>query len=265
MADISCPIWGTAATEARDSDADALYVVSPRAGGLFTITGSAVPGVQQLSTNEKLMLTTWLCEQRRAGAENPQIDTATLDFVKARRPLSFMKRFTAALEYVGSHIERLGDRLKLRDDCREMMELLAETESNSGIELRELLRLLADTGFLEVSIHSSGADARPTARGWEEIERLIRTQVDSSQAFVAMWFNSVTKDAYDLGIAPAIRNCGYSPIRIDNKEHSNKIDDEIIAEIRRSRFMVADFTCEKNRVRGGVYYEADLRWGWAFR
>ena len=32
--------------------------------------------------------------------------------------------------------------------------------------------------------------------------------------------------------------------------------DEIIAEIRRSRFLVADFTHGEDGARGGVYYEA---------
>ncbi|HUN96136.1 MAG TPA: hypothetical protein VMU69_07850 [Bradyrhizobium sp.] len=58
-------------------------------------------------------------------------------------------------------------------------------------------------------------------------------------------------------------------MRIDKKEHGNKIDDEIIAEIRRSRFIVADFTCaligkSKFReavARGGVYYEAGFAQG----
>jgi nucleoside 2-deoxyribosyltransferase len=50
-------------------------------------------------------------------------------------------------------------------------------------------------------------------------------------------------------------------VRIDKKEHSNKIDDEIIAEIRRSKFLVADFTCEKEKVRGGVYFEAGFAMG----
>ena len=45
-------------------------------------------------------------------------------------------------------------------------------------------------------------------------------------------------------------------MRIDQKEHSNKVNDEIVAEIRRSKFLVADFTCEKEKVHGGVYYEA---------
>jgi hypothetical protein len=43
--------------------------------------------------------------------------------------------------------------------------------------------------------------------------------------------------------------------------HLNKVDDEIIAEIRRSRFLVADFTCEEGKVRGGVYFEAGFASG----
>jgi hypothetical protein len=41
----------------------------------------------------------------------------------------------------------------------------------------------------------------------------------------------------------------------------NKIDDEIIAEIRRSRFVVADFTSEPEKPRGGVYFEAGFAQG----
>jgi hypothetical protein len=39
------------------------------------------------------------------------------------------------------------------------------------------------------------------------------------------------------------------------------VDDEIIAEIRRSRFLVADFTCEPEKVRGGVYFETCFAMG----
>lgn len=66
---------------------------------------------------------------------------------------------------------------------------------------------------------------------------------------------SMTK-AYEDGIRPAIEEAGYVALRIDQKEHINKIDDEIIAEIRRSGFLVADFTQGCEGARGGVYYEA---------
>ena len=45
-------------------------------------------------------------------------------------------------------------------------------------------------------------------------------------------------------------------MRIDRKPDVDYIDDEIIAEINRSRFLVADFTHGPDGPRGGVYYEA---------
>ena len=41
----------------------------------------------------------------------------------------------------------------------------------------------------------------------------------------------------------------------------NKIDDEIIAELNRARFVVADFTHGDEGPRGGVYYEAGFAHG----
>ena len=44
---------------------------------------------------------------------------------------------------------------------------------------------------------------------------------------------------------------------MDLKEHNDKICDAIVAEIRKSRFVVADFTGH----RGGVYFEAGFALG----
>ena len=54
-----------------------------------------------------------------------------------------------------------------------------------------------------------------------------------------------------------VRAAGYDPLRIDRVEHVAKIDDEIVAQIRRSRFVLADFTGH----RGGVYFEAGFALG----
>ena len=77
------------------------------------------------------------------------------------------------------------------------------------------------------------------------------------------------EDVWKAGIEPGIRDAGYKPSRIDRKGHTNKIDDEIIAEIRRSRFVVCDVTCEliehndeQTAIhRGSVYYEAGFAHG----
>ena len=99
-----------------------------------------------------------------------------------------------------------------------------------------------------------------TVEGHSQIEEEQKI-TDSSKVFVAMWFDEFTKESYENGIKPAIIDAGYYPFRIDQKEHINKIEDEIIAEIRRSKFLIADFTQEGNDARGSVYYEAGFAHG----
>ena len=94
------------------------------------------------------------------------------------------------------------------------------------------------------------------------MEEQLRDLGRGRQAFVAMWFDPRMKKVYSRGIEPAIRDTGYEPVRIDRKEFLGKVDDEIVAELRKSRFVVADFTTSKKAgARGGVYYEAGFAQG----
>jgi nucleoside 2-deoxyribosyltransferase len=93
--------------------------------------------------------------------------------------------------------------------------------------------------------------------GWKRISELTKAVADSQQAFVAMWFSGEMDPFYRKGIKPAVEDSGYKVQRIDEKEHINDVRDEIMAEIRRSRFVVADFTGQ----RGGVYFEAGFAQG----
>lgn len=97
------------------------------------------------------------------------------------------------------------------------------------------------------------------AKGWQKIEEMSRKTVDSlNQAFVAMWFDNSTQDVYEKAIKIAVEKSGkVKCLRIDELEHNNKICDQIVAEIRRSKYVVADFTGN----RGSVYFEAGLAQG----
>ena len=124
---------------------------------------------------------------------------------------------------------------------------------------KTLSRDHVEFGFGIDSAHSA---AKVTHKGYARYQELKGKSVDSSQAFVAMWFDSSMDAVYNEAIAPAIRDAGYEPVRVDNVQHNRKIDDEIIALIRRSRFIVADFTAGKpEEPRGGVYYEAGFAYG----
>lgn len=97
-----------------------------------------------------------------------------------------------------------------------------------------------------------------TPAGWKRVGELTKATPDAKQAFVAMWFDPQHSQYFDQGMRPAIEShLGMKALRIDSKEHNGKIDDEIVAEIRRSRYLVADFTGH----RGGVYFEAGLAMG----
>lgn len=96
-----------------------------------------------------------------------------------------------------------------------------------------------------------------TPAGLDRINNLSKIGRESRQAFVAMWFSENTDEIYEKGIKLAVEQAKYECKRIDLVEHNNKICDEIIAEIRRSRFVIADFTGN----RGGVYYEAGFAMG----
>lgn len=93
--------------------------------------------------------------------------------------------------------------------------------------------------------------------GHQHCQELLTSQRRTTNAFVAMWFGPDVSDIYGAAIAPAIEECGFRPVRVDNIEHNNDITDEIIAGIKDSRFVVADMT----GYRGGVYYEAGFARG----
>lgn len=92
---------------------------------------------------------------------------------------------------------------------------------------------------------------------WNRIDEIEKRKIESNQGFVAMWFDKSMDTIYTNAIKPAIKDSEFEPFRIDSKEHNNKICDEIIIEIRRSKFLVADVT----QLRGGIYFEAGYALG----
>ena len=105
-----------------------------------------------------------------------------------------------------------------------------------------------DTFSLEVTI---------TPRGWDYLDASAKASPIKDQAFVAMAFAQSLRPAWELGIRDALRKAGYSPYRVDADEHLDRIDAKLIAEIRNSRFLVADVTLQ----RPGVYFEAGFAIG----
>jgi len=153
------------------------------------------------------------------------------------------------------------------------------TFCNDWADFINLVILLERDGFLEIASVMKNNATQQEIKGVERVIlakdfdtiplrilskglqriRELKSQAagDQSQAFVAMWFDPSRDKFFDV-MEKAAKDAGFDKcLRIDNKEHNNKICDEIIAEIRKSQCLIADFTGN----RGGVYFEAGFALG----
>lgn len=132
-------------------------------------------------------------------------------------------------------------------------------------ELISILMLLCKEGLIEATDRDNPQNNLSiSTAGYRRLREIMKTGRDSRQCFVAMWFTPEMDVVYRDAIKPAIefKEKGeslprFKAVKIDNVEHVNDINDEIIAQIRRSRFLVCDLT----GYRGGVYFEAGFAYG----
>lgn len=211
----------------------------------------------------KSRLTSWLVEQRLLGVNCPEITSATVKEAEERQPLSVHERADRLLKYLAVESKKIGKRVDCKTDISNLAEsfMRAYSESVSAEETKFLLGYLEEQGWMkDPGRDKHGGSVVVTVPGYAYLAELEKTAVDSKQAFIAMWFDDSMSEAREA-IKDGILHAGYVPSIIDEKPHNNKIDDEIIAEIRRSRFIIADFTHGDAGMRGGVYYEAGFARG----
>jgi hypothetical protein len=254
---MECPIWKTPCTDLGSNDRYD-FVDSPRAGGKYKLFGSGTAQVLEMTPEQKALLTSWMVKQRRFGISIPKITDKAIEEASRFAPMSFTEKVDAALLFIGSNT-KIGEPIVVRHSNPLAYMLLAHAECAEIGNGQSLLKLMTTMGYILENVEAMFS---LMPGGWKKYEDLKTVAIDSSQAFIAMWFDDSLQEPYENGLRKAIYDSGYDPLRVDPQyQHLNKVDDEIIAEIRRSRFLVADFTCEPSKVRGGVYFEAGFAMG----
>lgn len=164
---------------------------------------------------------------------------------KLERSLLNLSKLTS---YLGAHVEI---------SEKDYPVFFAESKTGKTNEMSFIMGQLIEDGYV-TGTHGYPGKYTVTPRGWNKVYELEKKPgTESKQAFIAMWFDHSMDEVSENGFKRAIRAAGYEPRRIDDKQHNGKIDDEIIAEIRKSKFVVCDFTGQ----RGGVYFEAGFAMG----
>jgi hypothetical protein len=134
------------------------------------------------------------------------------------------------------------------------LEFLGVTYSQTSDDATQLIYILIADGYLEWV--TAGVSGTLSPKGLLAAEALGASG-SGSQGFVAMSFDPSMQEVWTNGFDPGIRAAGFRPIRIDDKDYVGGITDEMIAEIRRSRFVVADYSGQRNN----VYFEAGFALG----
>ncbi|MEN6577231.1 MAG: hypothetical protein ABFD90_12880 [Phycisphaerales bacterium] len=139
--------------------------------------------------------------------------------------------------------------------------------ANDADELGFYLQSLSDRGLIHIKpkpnpevtdlLYGRQRSLTITPSGWDHLDKYASDLEEKTQAFVAMSFSDKMKPLWKDAIKPAIEKAGYTAYRVDEELHSDNIVFKIMAEIKNSRFVVADVTEQRN----GVYFEAGYALG----
>lgn len=244
-----CPVCAVAGVSTSYPGGDNLAVHCPRCRH-YVITGTAARMLDDRPTRDRHLLSGrirrhWTETERPLKVTSDMLDTlqdGALRSVLAKQEallfdIAKQSRFPGAVVNVGP-----------------LDAVIVDAEP--GDELYFHLKSLVDRRLLLPT--QTYSELVVSAQGWEHVEqRQNPTTGNRTDFFVAMSFSDALVAAWERGIRPAVADAGYVAKRVDSDPHNDKIDDRIIAGIRRSFAVIADMTEQK----GGTYFEAGFALG----
>ena len=247
-----CPVCSQQIQYSQIGTRDAYAVTCPRCG-IYNLTRTALVNLRNTHFSEREIanISGWLHDNSIF-----EITSYNIENLKRLNTPSFHERADKILEHIETETDFAGQFLDANPSW------LGAGWCVNEAEFKELILFLQETKRVERIRHAGTLDVKPLTlkiipSGWAHLETLKKTNSDKKQCFVAMWFSEEMEGIYNNVISAAIIDAGYFPHRVDQREHNDKIDDEIISQIRKSRFVLADFTGH----RGGVYFEAGFAKG----
>lgn len=261
-----CPIWGNVgnnhAYEKNHRLGDYFTYWSPKSGGAFSLSGTIADNMNTLLETplKKIKFSSWVYMQNKNGTV-PKVLSHQLDeIVNQPRLLTEEKLRLLLLAHAelcpspSLGLWRQGRVVEGAYDFNFLARAITET---SEIDFDWLRDAAIQNGDLEFY----GDYTRITPKGMKELQKQYNS-VSSDQAFIAMWFNENMDTAYNSAISKAVSDAGYRSYRGDlDISHSDQITNNLIAQIKQSKFLIADFTHGDDGARGSVYFEAGFALG----
>lgn len=201
---------------------------------------------KSVDPKDLVLLQGWIRELRESKSKPPILVHDQLDqlLLSLQRPTVSEKK-KKLLNAIGRKTSKLGMEVSLDPKTDFPLGWVADKDEFAFL----LEALVRDSQLLHLT---QGYNYVVTAEGWDSINSLEENHLDSDQAFIAMWFEkSFLSETYPA-IKSAVERCGYQAYMVGDDRNEEKIDYRIMANIRKSRFLIADMTGQRN----GVYFEA---------
>ena len=103
---------------------------------------------------------------------------------------------------------------------------------------------------------SNSLSYRLTPAGWALLDT-PRASATQPLAAIALTTTTEADLIWTEGFSAGVQKAGYTAIRVDNHEHANKINDELIVNVRQASIIIADLTGQSAL----SYFEAGLALG----
>lgn len=220
--------------------------------GEFSLTGRIVR-TPRFTPSLAPYLSAYIRQSNRAGTQPKLLPTNWIAFAELHKDTPITKKAQMLLEDLSQRSVVPGKHIELALELDYPL-----YDASSEEEATVLVESLQEDGLIKgkfsMGYHWHG---KLTMAGWQSIEGFSKTSESSNRCFIAMWLSPDMDLLYHSGIEKAVQECGYDPIRVDLKEFNEKICDRILADIRKCKFIVADFTGH----RGGVYFEVGFAMG----
>lgn len=269
-----CPVCKTESVQCGWVGGQDTFLVDCARCGRYYMSGTMISALGYKTDKERFAASVYLRERHLKNLPPPKISTGGTEgkaatdgsygigweaVVSEALPSSISERIDRAL----SNFSRMADPGKWFPILEELDWPLAYAEDHDS--WRFVVEQLKEDKLIEERGPSSPGELLPdglrvTPKGWNRVADIERgiAALQYKQAFVAMWFDGSMDQAWGSGFKLGVEeSAGIKAVRVDFKEHNDKICDVIIAEIRKSSFLVADFTGN----RGGVYFEAGFAKG----
>jgi hypothetical protein len=225
----------------------------PRCGWFF-ISDNAVEIINEHHSKKNIRpvtfanISSWIRENQKTWIDTNQLDK----LLKLETPL-VNEKSEKILNALYKITDYPGKPITIKIDAKDIntLNLLADCWLFDCNELVYFLKHLSATRLISFESNSlSSSTLNISPKGFLYIDE-IHKKINSNLCFCAMWFDEQLNPVWKNAIKLAINQAGYDAKRIDKHPYNTGVVDEIIAMIKRSKFVVVDLTGN----RGGCYFE----------